>query len=181
MEGNEKSDAYTKAAAGRTAPCCGTDTPDDFLDEASLPHMMRTATEARSQATAERVSSRVGARRYRPPPERGLRRQHLRSVRKEFSGRFYQFLSGRAAIGPYLHDKIHKIDSDRCWWCDTGERQPRSNLVARCPAWAGQARVMWRRIAKMCEWKTLRAPAVRLMFDARCSGSAFPLAGHAGE
>ena len=42
--------------------------------------MSRTATEARSQATAERISIRVGARRYRPPPGRGLRRQHLRSI-----------------------------------------------------------------------------------------------------
>ena len=24
---------------------------------------------------------------------------------------------------------------------------------------------MWKRIAKMCEWEKLRAPAVRLMFD----------------
>ena len=39
---------------------------------------------------------------------------HLRSTRKELSGRYYQFLPGRAASGLYLHDKIHKIDSDRC-------------------------------------------------------------------
>ena len=49
--------------------------------------------------------------------------------------------------------------------CDTGERQPRSNLVARCPAWAGQARVTWKKIEKMCEWETPRALAARLMFD----------------
>ena len=77
--------------------------------------MTRAATEARSQTTAEWISSRVGARRFRHPPGRGLRRQHLRSVRKELARRFYQLLSGHAAIGSYLHNKIHKIDSNRCW------------------------------------------------------------------
>ena len=34
-----------------------------------------------------------------------------------------------------------------------------------CLTWAGQARVMWKRVAKLCEWKRPRAPAVRLLFD----------------
>ena len=72
MEGNEKADAYARAAAGRTAPCCDADTPDDFLDEASLSYMAGIATEARSQATAEWIYSCVGARRYSPPPGIGL-------------------------------------------------------------------------------------------------------------
>ena len=122
---------FAKAAAGRTVPCNDADTPDDFLDEASLSYMARIATGARSQATAEWISSRVGARRYRPPPWRGIHRRHLRCVRKELGGRFYQFLSGHAAIGLYRHDNIHKIDSDRCWWCSTGEHQSRSHIVAR--------------------------------------------------
>ena len=37
--------------------------------------------------------------------------------------------------------------------------------MARCPAWAGQARIIWRRVERLCEWETPRAPAVRLMFD----------------
>ena len=138
---------YAKTAASRAAPCSedGDDGVSDELRwEASLSHMTRTAAEAKSHATAEWIASRVGARRYRPPPGRGLRRQHLRGVREELAGRFYQFPSGHAAIGSYLRDKIHKIDSDRCWWCDTGECQSRFHLVARCPAWAGQARAMWK-------------------------------------
>ena len=66
--GNEVADRFAKAATGRTAPCNDANIPDDFLDEASLSYMTRTATEARSQATVEWVSSRIGARRYRPPP-----------------------------------------------------------------------------------------------------------------
>ena len=73
------------------------------------------------------------------------------STRKELAGRNYQFLPGHASIGSYLHDRIRKIESDECWWCDTGQRQSRFHLVVRCPAWAGQARVMWRVIERLCE------------------------------
>ena len=165
VQGNEVADRYAKAAAGRSAPCADGDTPDELRWESSLSYMTGAATEARSQATTTWVSERIGARRYRPPPGRGLRRQHLRGTIKELAGRFYQFLSGHAATGSYLHDKIHRIDSDRCWWCDTGERQSRFHLVARCPAWRGQAAVMWKRTGRLCEWERPRALSVQLMFD----------------
>ena len=42
-------------------------------------------------------------------------------VTQEVAGRYYQLLSGRAAIGPYLCDRIRKIDTDECWWCGSGE------------------------------------------------------------
>lgn len=165
IPGNEKVDGFAKAAARQTAPCSD-DVPDELRLEASLSHMTRSATEARSRASTKWTSSHVSARyRYRPPLGRGLRRRHLRSTRKELTGRYYQFLSVHAAIGSYLHGKIHKIDLDRCWWCDTGERQTRFHLVARCPAWAGQARVMWEGAERLCEWKRPRAPSVRAMFD----------------
>ena len=68
--------------------------------------MSRSATEARSRASAEWIASHVRPeRRYRPPPGRGLRRQHLRSTKKELAGRCYPFLSGHAAIGLCLRDK----------------------------------------------------------------------------
>ena len=34
-----------------------------------------------------------------------------------------------------------------------------------CPTWRGQARVLWKRVRKLCEWKEPRAPEVRLLFD----------------
>ena len=167
VQGNEVADENARTAASRSAPCSNGDdgVPDELRWEASLSHMTRTATEARSRATAEWIASRVGTRRYRPLPGRGLRRRHLRGARKELAGRFYQFLSGHTAIGSYLRDKVQRVDSDRCCWCDTGERQSRFHLVVRCPAWAGQARVMRRRIGRLCEWERPRAPSVLLMFN----------------
>ena len=127
--------------------------------------MARAATEARSQALAEWIKDHVrDERRYRPPPGRGLRRQHLRSVRKELVGRFCQSLADHANIGSYLH-RVNLIDDDTCWWCDTGERQTRFHLVARYPTWRGQAGVLWRRIERLCEWERPRAPEVRLLSD----------------
>ena len=143
VEGSEQADSYAKAAARRTAPCSNEEVPDELLTEASLSHMSRSATEARFRASAEWIASHVcPERRYRSPPGRGLHRQHLRNTRKELAGRYYQFLSGHGSFGSYLRDKVKKVDSDRCWFCDTGERQSRFHLVARCPAWARQARVM---------------------------------------
>ena len=31
--------------------------------------------------------------------------------------------------------------------------------------WEGQARCIWRRVAKLCEWKRPRAPEVRKLFN----------------
>ena len=132
---------FAKAAACRTAQCNKID--PDFLDEAPCSYMSRAATEARSQTTAERISSHIGACRYRPPPGIGLRCRCLCSARKDLAGRFYQFLFGQATIGSYLRDKIYEVDSDRCWWwCHIGKRHSRFYIVARCPAWAGPEWVM---------------------------------------
>ena len=59
---------------------------------------------------------------------------------------------------------MRKVDSDKGWFCDTGERQSRFNLVARCPAWAGQARAMWKRIRRLCEKRGPVAPSMQVMF-----------------
>ena len=143
MASNEKADDYAKTAARQTTPCSDEEVPYALLKETSLSHMSRSATEVKPRASAEWIASNVRPeRRYRPPPGRGLRHQHLRSTKKEWAGRYYQSLSGHGAFGSYLWHKIHKVDSDRCWWCDTGERQSRFHLVVRCPARASQALAM---------------------------------------
>ena len=55
-------------------------------------------------------------RKYRPPSGKGLRRKLLRRTPKSVAGRHYQLLSGNAAIGLYLKDKIHKAVDGKCWW-----------------------------------------------------------------
>ena len=89
IPGNEKADQFVKAATGRTASCSDGDIPEELRRKATLSQMTRSATEARSRASVERIASHLGARRYRPPPGRGLRCQHLRSTRKKLAGRYY--------------------------------------------------------------------------------------------
>ena len=64
IEGNEVADAYTKWAA--ESPFNPVDRK--CLQEASLAHLARKTTEARSQSTKEWIRDHVNARwRYRPP------------------------------------------------------------------------------------------------------------------
>ena len=92
-----------------------------FLREASLSHLMRRTTGARSKATSAWVRDHVGRRhRYRPPPGEKLRRR-LARVRKELAGRFYQLLSGHAATAEHLR-RVGQAPGDRCWWCGSGEK-----------------------------------------------------------
>ena len=73
--------------------------------------------------------------------------------------------------GSYLK-RMKKVDSDRCWFCNTGKRQSVFHLAARCPAWAGQARVMWKRIQRLCEKGDPVTPSVRVMFgDSRATSA----------
>ena len=117
VAGNEQADSYAKGAARRSAPYNDDyDVPDELLTEASLSHMSRSATKARSRTSAEWIASHVrSGRRYRPPPGRGLRRQHLRYTRKDLAGMYCHFLSGHGSFGLYPK-RMKRADSDRCWF-----------------------------------------------------------------
>ena len=128
-------------------------------------HIMMPISEARSQSTGEWIRRHVKAERRYRPPRRGRVRKHLQREGKGIAGRFFQLLSGHATIGPYLAEKIKTIQSDKSWWCSSGERQPRNHLFVKCWAWAVQMEGLWRSVGKTCEWKHPRAPRVRLLFQ----------------
>ena len=141
--------------------------------------MSRVATEARSRATAQWISeagprwtrttiqaSSLASPHFSPllPSEGGLQRQQLRRTRKPVAVHYYQLLSGHAAIGPYLRDKTHEVDSDNCWWYEGGERQSGHHHFTRCRVWAPQARRMWKYIGKACGWKHPRIPSAKWLW-----------------
>ena len=129
----------------------------DYLQEASLSHLMRKATDSRIQATEIWIRDHVGrGHRYRPPPG-GKLRKGLARVRKELAERIYQLLSGHAATAERLV-RVGQIPSDRCRWCGSGERQTRYHLLARCRPWLPETRRLWRRIEVDCEWGAPRPP-----------------------
>ena len=159
VPGNERAGMGARvAAAGDRAVASPT-----YLREASLSHLTGLTTETRSTETSRWIRERVKRKhRYRPPPG-GKMRKGLRAVRKECAGRFYQLMSGHAATAPHLK-RIGQVESDRCWLCNSGQRQSRFHLFRRCRGWRSEIREMWRRIEAECEGGP-RAPSVRGLFQ----------------
>ena len=101
-------------------------------------HLSRVITENRSRATSQRISDHVRPeRRYRPPAVSGLHRQALRRVRKALASRYSQLLSGHAAIGSFLHERMTgppRRESSGCRWCNSSQRESRHRLFTECRA-----------------------------------------------
>ena len=117
--GNETEDQFAKEAAGGQLQHS---VLDELRWEASLSHLSRVITENRSRATAQWISSHVRPeRRHKPPTGLGLRRKSLRRVRKSLASRYYQLLSGHAAIGSFL------------------KRESRHHIFVECKAWASRS------------------------------------------
>ena len=102
------------------------------------------------------------------PPGRGLRRRLLRKTPKSVAGCYYQLLSGHAAIGPYLRDKIDRATDDKCWWCGGGKQQTRHHLFTECRACLPQIRKLWKEIGKAHGWEHPRAPSGKWLWREKC-------------
>ena len=88
-------------------------------------------------------------------------------MRKSVAQRYYQLLSGHAATGSFLHDRMtgpQRLETDECWWCNCGRRQSRHHLFTECRVWAPQISEPWLRIGKDCGWEHPRAPALRWLW-----------------
>ena len=146
--------------------------PRYYLRGASFAHMTRRATEARSAGVAKWIGDHVKSkRRYTPPKEPKLRKE-LRHERKALADCYYQLLSGHAATGDYLCNKIHQLSSDKCWWCGQDERQTRHHLFVNCAAWKPQIKELWKDVGYLCGWKHPRASRIALLFgDERATGA----------
>ena len=112
VEGNERAGGFAKSAAEGGG---GDSTiPDEYLWETSLAR----AAEAKGRTTAQWITAHFSpGRKYRPSSGRGVKRKQLRRAQKPVASCYYQLVSGHAAIGPYLKDRIRKTDGDSCWWC----------------------------------------------------------------
>ena len=140
-EEGQKIQEHTHSTTGIRLEAAGSrrhSASDELRWEASLSHLSRVATENRSKATAQWVSAHVRPeRRYSPPAGSGLRRKALRRVRKPLTSRYYQPLSGNAAIGSFLHERMTgplRRESSECWWCSSGKRESRYHLFVECKA-----------------------------------------------
>jgi hypothetical protein len=142
VEGNETADEWTNEAS----KSMGDSVPRAYLREMSFAHMARIATEAKSTGASRRIGDHINRRRRYSPPKGQKLRKELRHERKALAGRYYQLLSGHVATGDYLCHKVHKLPSDRCWWCGRDERQTRHHLFVNCEAWGPQIRELWKEV-----------------------------------
>ena len=157
VEGSHQADEMAKRAAEggeeRAQP--------PYLLEASLAHLTRKTTETRSTATARWVRDHTGRRRRYRPPKGGKMRKALNRTREEMAGRFYQLLSGHAAVAEHLV-RIGQAPGDACWFCGTGERQTRFRLFVKCRRWEPEIRKLWQKARLDSGWGG--APSVRRLF-----------------
>ena len=157
VEGYEKADDMAKRAAEEKEERA----PTAYLMEASLSHLTRVTTKARSTATVEWIRRHSGQRRRYRPPKGGEMRKALGKTRKGVASRFYQLLSGHAAVAEHLR-RVGQAPSDLCFWCGSGEKQTRHRLFIKCRRWGPEIRKMWQRSRLDCEWGG--APSIRFLF-----------------
>ena len=51
-------------------------------------------------------------------------------------------------IAPFLKEKFGWVESDQCWWCDSG-RQSREHLFKECWTWKEQIRELWKKVGEI--------------------------------
>jgi hypothetical protein len=52
-----------------------------------------------------------------------------------------------------MKEKLKKIDSDQCWWYESGRRQTREHLFKECSAWKTQINNLWRQAGRKLGWR----------------------------
>ena len=160
VEGNEQADALAKRAVEGREDRVG----PSFILEASLSHLTRKVTEARSDAINRWIREHPGRRRRYCPPKGGKMRKALAKARKELAGRFYQLLSGHTAMGNHLL-RANQAKRDECFWCGSGERQTRFHLFVKCRRWKPEIRRLWQRVRLDSGWGG--APSIRRLLETR--------------
>ena len=160
ITGNELADRTAKLAAEGRMEEAG----QEYLREASLSHLTRTTTETRTNATVAWIRDHCGRRRRYRPPKGGKMRKELGRCPKELAGRFYQLMSGHAAVAEHLV-RVGQADSDTCFWCGSGERQTRHHLFIRCKRWMPEIRELWQKVR--AETGEGGAPSVRKLFGGK--------------
>ncbi|KAA8900215.1 hypothetical protein FN846DRAFT_920837 [Sphaerosporella brunnea] len=114
-----------------------------LLRQTSLTHLKRKASVVRSHGTEQWIRQSTSLRASYAPRKKTGFRPALKKERKALASRYYQLLTGHAITAPYLKEKLHKRDSDKCWFCLSGRRRTREHLFKDCDRWLPQIRALW--------------------------------------
>ena len=88
-------------------------------------------------------------------------RKALNRTRKEIASRYYQLLSGHAAVAEHLK-RVGQAESYTCFGYGSGERQTRHHLLVKCRRWTPEIKRMWQRVRAESGWGG--APSIRRLF-----------------
>ena len=75
-------------------------------------------------------------------------------------------------IAPFLRDRFGWVESDQCWWCESG-RQSREHLFKECRTWKDQIKKLWKKIGEVSGEAVLKTDRSRS--KARGRGKGFGL------
>ncbi|QKX53974.1 uncharacterized protein TRUGW13939_01054 [Talaromyces rugulosus] len=143
VPGNEEADKAAKKAAGkpRTGKYSGI----------SLAHAQRACTEAYRAARANWLAAKLAKRAQRAsqayyPPRGWKLGPMLANTPKHLARRYYQFKTGHAPIGAYLH-RIKARDFPNCLGCSRGTETVR-HLLTNCRQWCHQREKLYAGLAE---------------------------------
>lgn len=158
VPGNEAADQMAKKAAESLEE-------DDrfsraFIKTASLAYLKRKTADIRREETKKWITNRTSKSKAYILREKTEMRKLLKNEKKEVASRFYQLLMGHAVIAPYLKEKLKKMESDVCWWCESGRRQTRELLFKEYQRWKAEMRDLWKRVGRdvgrrQAKWKSM--------------------------
>jgi ribonuclease HI len=168
IEGNEVADVWAKSAASSGAiyqPVFRRHKPQNVRNTISLAHIARKISERRSAARNKWIADKgVSGSRYITRRKTGMRTV-LKSTKKHIAARYFQLLTGHAIIAPYLKNKLDKVQTERCWWCNA-KRQTRDHLFKECKRWKPQIRVLWKSVSKATNGRVNRLKSIAKLFSA---------------
>ena len=138
VPGNEEADKAAKKAAGRP--------PTGKYSGISLAHARRACTEASRASRADWLAKKLAKRAqqlsqqaYNPP--KGWKLNSVAaSTHKRLAQRYYQYKTGHAPIGAYLH-RIKARDSPTCLGCSRGNETV-NHLLIDCRKWRRQRDIL---------------------------------------
>jgi hypothetical protein len=73
-------------------------------------------------------------------------------------------LIGLAIIAPFLTEKLKKIDSDECWWCDKRCKQTRDHLFKECDIWKAQIQRHRKDVGRRLGWRIPKPKQISRLF-----------------
>ena len=144
VPGNEEADKAAKKAAGRP--------PTGKYSGISLAHARRTCTEASRASRADWLTKQLAKRARRPghqaySPPKGWKLDPVAAgTPKRLAQRYYQFKTGHAPIGTFLH-RIKARDSPACLGCSRGNETVK-HLFIDCRQWRRQRETLLEALAE---------------------------------